>query len=212
MFRTSFPSLATAVLTLGLIASQFSNALEPNPSGEMTRAVEVPDVEEVRRLLHWEGPLSGPRPLIGLGQKVFPALESILADPKSKPGDVARAFGLLNTMEMDRRRFLELAVGRLADPSSSVRWAALGLLKQIGTERDCAPVVVLLFDQDIAIRRSAAETLGVIGGKRELAVMDVWLRIGDHRSDGDLVRRVQEQRDLLKKRLNAEAKKLLEGS
>lgn len=172
------------------------------------RAQPPADVERVRDLLleeddSWKDER---RQLIQLGEKVFPAFEAILSDPKAKPHQVARIFGVLYAVKADRRRFLEHAVRGLANADSKTRWAAVELLGQIGTPAEASPVVALLSDgnrvADQVIVYSAAKTLAAIGGPREVIAMDVWLLGASHRNDPQLRRHVAQCRDKLKERLD----------
>lgn len=148
----------------------------------------------------------GPALLRRMGDKIFPAFEAILSDPKSKPLHVRRAFGVLCGMQGNRDRFRELAVRRLSDADAWVRGSAAGLLGEIGGEWDTQPVLVLLSDQDNPVVYKAAEALARMGGRRTLAAMDVWLQTGNHRDDRDLRVHVQKCRDGLQKRLDKAAR------
>jgi hypothetical protein len=178
-------------------------APEPRPA--------LPCVEEVRQLLM---PSCGPLividddgkplredPLLKHGDRLFPAYEVILSDPKSDAGVVCNALCTVSAIKTDRRCFLKLAAGRLTDSSSSIRRVALELLEEIGDDRDTAPVVTLLSDPDSGVRRRAARTLAKIGGWRDLEAMDAWLQNGDHLGDGDHVMKAKKCRDELEERL-----------
>lgn len=142
--------------------------------------------------------------LMAYGDRVFPTYEQILADPKVEPLCAQQVCFMLSLIKTDRRRFVPGVVKRLGDENDVTRWVAVGLLAEIGDERDASAVVTLLSDDDGVVRYSAAETLAAIGGRQELKAMDEWLRSGAaHRRDGDFLRHVKSCRDELGKRLEA---------
>ena len=143
--------------------------------------------------------------LIEMGEKAFPAYEAILADQKATPEEVARVFGVLCYVQADRCRFLKHALSRLRDADWGVRLSAVHLLREIGNAANGPAVVALLSDR-LEVAYAAAKTLAIIGGPRELEVMDAWLRGPSQRGD-ELRQHVQKCRDALKERLAKVAKK-----
>jgi hypothetical protein len=143
------------------------------------------------------------RYLISMGEKVFPAYEAILSDPKSPPVEIAMVFLVMGYVEADRRQFLKHAMARLTSTDSASRRNAVILMKEIGgaAAEASSPVVALLSDKEEGIVMKAAETLAAIGAPNEVVAMEVWLRGVSHRDDADLRTHVQKCRDELKKRL-----------
>lgn len=179
--------------------------LAPAPDGATS---ETPSVEDVCRLLSCD--LDAKAKLAQMGDKAFPAFETILADATAEPRLVAAVLLVVRDVKADRRRFIEPAVRALAHQSSNVRSKALQLLAQIGTAREAPPVVALLNEGDneyatIGIAFNAARTLVAIGGPSELRAMDVWL-VGAANPRFPIRTFVKTQRDLLEKRLTEAAK------
>ena len=113
-------------------------------------------------------------------------------------------------MKADRSRFLKTAIGKLVDSDKSVRRVAVSFLGEIGSERDTAPIVALLADEEFTVGVAAAKALSTIGGPRELAALNVWLTVtkpenyskewqGSYES---LQKNVTKSRDALKARLD----------
>jgi len=145
--------------------------------------------------------------LVAMGEKVFPAFETILADEKTDPLSIARILTVLRSMEGDRKRFVEPSVVRLADRKPTVRWSAVMLLAQIGGPSDIAPIVALLADDDPTVVFQAAVALKSIGNYRTVSAMDVWLNSGNRRDVKQLIQHVAKCRDELKQRLDKEKEK-----
>lgn len=141
--------------------------------------------------------------LIRMGEKIFPAYEAILKDPKADAMEVSGVLSLIGHVNADRSRFLKYTLSRLTDPSSRVRMAAVILLRRIGSPTEASPVIALLSDRDISLVYAAAKTLAAIGGPNELGEMDEWLRSDSQRNDPELREHVQKCRDELKRRLDA---------
>ena len=140
--------------------------------------------------------------LIRMGEKVFPAYEVILSDSKSDSMEVCGVFGVIYDVKVDRRRFLKHAISRFTDADYGIRWAAVWLLKEIGSPAEASPVVALLSDEHTEVAYAAAKALAAVGGPNEVVAMDVWLRGVSHREDRQLREHVQKCRDELKKRLD----------
>ena len=178
---------------------------EPPPPPPV--APPAPDPAFANRVLEIRGKLNNfefhetAPEMIGWGESAFPMYEVILADPDTKPAQVARAFIVIRQVKADRRRFLEIAVSRLADPARAVRGEAVRLLGEIGSEQDTPPVVALLSDHEELVCFAAAKALAAIGGKRDVAAMDVWLRSGNHRDWPKYLAHVKRCRDDLEVRL-----------
>ncbi len=155
--------------------------------------------------------------LVQHGEKIFPCFERILADPDANSTELTRLFIVLTAAKADRSRFLEPAVAKLSHSDKSVRRVAVSLLGEIGSERDAAPIVALLADEEFTVGVAAAKTLSTIGGPRELAALNIWLKVtkpenyskewqGSHEG---LRKNVTKSRDALKARLDeAKAKKI----
>jgi hypothetical protein len=165
-----------------------------------------PTVERIRSLLNVHEFKEQYRELIGFGEAAFPAYEQILNDPAANSMEVVGIFCVLGGVQADRRRFIEPAVRRLTEPSRDRRLSAVQILGRIGSRGDASPVVALLWDEERPVVRAAAEALCAIGGERELTALDIWIKAGNHRTDGDLRRIVQQYRNQLQRRVEEEKK------
>lgn len=171
-----------------------------------------PGREEIRRMLEGEE-FDDYEALVALGARAFPAYLQILAAKDADRSEASRIFLILSKVKADRGQFLEPAIANLAHPHSTVRYSAVQLLGQIGNERDAAPVVALLSDEEWTIPFAAAKTLAAIGDRRVLTAMDVWLNsVKPHNSGGERANEILRQhvikcRHELKERLD-KAKKL----
>ena len=180
----------------------------------------APTVAEVTELLErghrhcGVGPVV-PHPLERIGEKAFPALEAILANPKTESRPIGNTLVyLLLYAKGSRSQFIDPAIARLTDDDLRIRYAAVKLLGQIGSSRDIPPVIVLLSDPDRLMPIFAAETVAAIGDRRALDAFDVWLKseaYRKHELGDELLLRVKLQRDSLQKRLDDQPKKLLDG-
>ncbi len=108
--------------------------------------------------------------------ELMPFLEDILDDPKCDYRHICRVFGTLCYLDADVTQFLDRAVTRLGDDERMVKISALKFIRTIGSQADAAPVVILLYDRHGEVRCAAAKTLVAIGGKRELAALDLVLK------------------------------------
>lgn len=144
----------------------------------------------------------------GLSPAAFPLFARILDDPKEDGSVAVRTLRVLSEIKADRSQFLERAVAKLAHSHPSIRRTAVELLAQIGSERDAAPIVALLWDEAWEIPFATANTLVAIGDRRALTAMDVWLNSSIHYADaaGYAVQRkhVIKCREQLKARLDKE--------
>lgn len=160
--------------------------------------------------IEFGGPFSGnnQEKLLKMGTRAFPAFEKLLADPQLDPMHVVRIFNVVEQVDADRSRFLEPAVARLADPHLGPRSQALSLLRKIGSARDTPAVVALLWDERQEGTYAAAHTLAVLGDRRAVTSLDIWLARGNHREPNRRVLRegVAEFRAELVKRLEKEQK------
>jgi hypothetical protein len=91
-----------------------------------------------------------------------------------------------------------------------VRWVAVQLLEQIGTNVEGSAVVALLSDAEKLVAYAAAKTLVAIGGPRELIAMDAWLLGVSHQDDRQLRLHVKKCRDRLAERLDTSRPKVPE--
>lgn len=167
---------------------------------------DVRDVKKVRSVL-----LSWPdfewskeyQYLWRVGEKVFPAYESILSDPKASGAyEAASMFNMLCYVEADRRCFIKHARDRLKDEKLYVRHSAVDLLRRIGSSSEASPLVALLSDERWEIAHAAARALADIGGPNEVTAMEVWFRGVAHRDESGIRQYVQKQCNKLKKRLD----------
>ncbi len=171
--------------------------------------LDVKDVQQVREAyrigirFNDKKTIKRYRYLLHMGEKVFPAYEAILSDPKATPDEIGMLFLLLGYVEADRRPFLKHALAKLADPDRAVRVNAVISIKEFGgTAAEASPVVALLSDGSKHAVYQAANTLVAIGGPNEVVAMDVWLRGISHRDEAELRQHVEKCRDELKKRLD----------
>ncbi len=142
--------------------------------------------------------------LVGLKEKAFPALDKLLADPKTKPGDIRAILLRVKATDGERGVFVPRALACLSHDDVDVRIAALGLLQVIGTKTDTSPVVALLSDESQIVVDLACETLATIGGENDLIAMDIWFNylIKKHADSAVPGQRfIQEQRNKLKSRI-----------
>ena len=93
--------------------------------------------------------------------------------------------------QIDRSSFILVCHDLLR--SKNIR-GAMQLLAEIGTEYDTAPLHILLMDEADIIRIEACETIGKIGGKKDVIAIDLWLRSARWHDDKE---RVQKMRDEL---------------
>ncbi len=178
-----------------------SNFLEKIPNDEMVRSMLVSlEFGEEYTVL------------VTLNHKVYPNFERILAMRDVNRLEVSRMFIVLANVKGDRSRFLEPAVTKLSDSDNAIRRDSVGLLAEIGSERDTAPIVALLNDEEFTVGVAAAKALSTIGGPRELAALNIWLTVtkpenyskewqGSYES---LRKNVIKSRDALKERLDKE--------
>lgn len=189
------------VLTVAVSVGAFSLALARD---------DPPTPADVRALVAGDGSHSASLQLKEYGPAAFPAYEVILADPKSEPHEVSRVLSVLVNVKADRKRFVELAAAQAAHEKSRVRFQAVRLLQQIGTPAEGSVLVALLGDGDNGVAYGAAEALAATGGRREVAALDAWLKVGTtRRDDGDFLIHVKKCRDELDKRLKDTAAKNL---
>jgi HEAT repeat protein len=169
--------------TISLTVSLFTLLLSAEYAvGQPRSATFTESVEAIRAQL--EGHEFDRRvALIRMGERVFPAFQAILADPKTQHIYVSRIFVVLEAVKADRRQFVGPVVRRLSDPNSGVRGQAVRLLAHIGSEREIPPIVALLSDTDITVGYGAATALLAIGNERAVDAMTVWLNSGNHRVD-----------------------------
>jgi hypothetical protein len=196
-----------AVLCLAMLVMSggITCAEDPLPSAEEVRRLLMPQGDSGSTLVDEKGIPLKKDPLTKHGARLFPIYEEIVSDPKSDPFVLSGAFYAIYAVKADRSRFLESTTKCLAHSEYNVRSAALELMAEIGTERDTAPVVALLSDEDSGVRRKAARTLAKIGGKRDLVAIDVWLSVGEHYKDREHYRGVEKARAELEKRLKSAA-------
>jgi len=145
---------------------------------------DLPSVEEVRHLI--SGCVSGcgytisrnVSRLARLGERAFPAYDTILADPESEPDHVTMACCLIRSVQADRRRFVPIAVRRVTDPGAGISPEALALSlarpRQYYQPRGqtTVPAVIgkcvhMLINTRESVRESAIKLLGEIGDDRD---------------------------------------------
>ena len=195
--------LATLVLVYGPVSGQEK---EPPAKKPLT-------VEEVIPVLRSEGSTALQR-AADRGEELFPAFEVILDDPAKGHRAVGRVFIILGMMKVDRSRFLEPTLRRMADPTGSIRCDAVEFLACVGSEKDTGPVAILLLDESVEVRVAAAETLAKIGSKRDVQVFDMILANADNyiTKDGKPLlpkfdrEKYEQRRDELKARLKKQEK------
>jgi hypothetical protein len=147
------------------------------------------------------------RNLVALGEAAFPIYEQILNDPAASPREVERIFNVVALVQADRRRFVDHAIRRLADPDMFVRMSALGLLGRIGSRADAVLIVPFLWEPQL--NWMATDTLGRIGGEPDLVALEFWAQSAAEglRHDENGRKRLQQNRDTIQKRVEEERKK-----
>lgn len=198
------PLRLLAVLVALAISSHTPNAADdPKPVTESA----------VRDMLGGDD-FPGARTLRTLGKRAFPAFETILKDPNTRPIHIARIFGTLRAVDGDRSQFHDQAIQRLGDSDHSIQIQAAALVGEIGNEKDACLLLVLLSDE-LTVAYSAAQALVKIGGPAELTAMNLWLKVSDHKryttehqnDNNQLRKHVTKFRDELKERLDKVKKK-----
>jgi hypothetical protein len=165
---------------------------------------KLPSDGEVRQMLKvMDNFDDGPDILMKHGASMFPAYSGILASKNYTEGQLSCIFWIVKHIEADRSQFLEDAVTALAHTDVNVRRSALGLLTQIGSARDAAPIAALLADPEITVVYRAAKALEGIGDRRALTALDVWLVCGQGREVPELLEAVTKSRDALRRRLDS---------
>jgi HEAT repeat protein len=140
--------------------------------------------------------------LVEAGRECFPIYDRLLADEKTSGLHRSRIYQVLDLIKDDRSRYVLPAKKDLVNLHSGVRSAAARLLGKIGTERDCSPLVALLFDDSDTVLVSAAESLAQIGGPDEVLAIDAFLRSAAVRGwHPEFLAHISKQRDELRARL-----------
>jgi hypothetical protein len=144
--------------------------------------------------------------LISLGSKLFPAYQRILAAPDINHTEQSGIYAALAEVNGDRSQFLDHAVSGLASRSDRVQFSAVILVKQIGSAREAAPVVALLWDTDPVTKHVAADTLRVIGDRRTVDALQIWLNVPANQQNRQLFDHVTKCRNDLFDRVERERK------
>jgi HEAT repeats len=205
LYGYPYLELVMAISTRRLaIATSFVLVL-PSLGGAQPAPPKKVTIESVREIL-WTDTIEewrGRQKLVAFGSAAFPVYDAILADPNQKSLERARIFDVLKDVKADRKRYIEPAIRSLSHSDHDLRLMAVQLLGKIGSEKDTAPVVALLADEEAIVVKAAAETLAEIGGWRELVALDAWLRSARARELSPLwINNVQKPRDALKKRID----------
>ncbi len=186
-----------AVAFGGVLVLPRSGIAQPAPEVKLTvagvRELLVSDFGEVWR---------DKDKLVKVGAAAFPAYEAIIADPRSGETEYGRIFWVLHDIPADRTRFIEPVIKSLTSRSEPLRRSAVRLLGKIGTEKEIAPIVALLSDEEISVVHEAAAALAAIGGERELVALEIWIRAAKaQKLDSLFIEGVSKPCDALKKRL-----------
>lgn len=144
--------------------------------------------------------------LIGLGAKLFPAYIRILTAEDVTATEKSRIFAALAQVDGNREQFLDHAVAALPTRNDRVQSSAVQLLKQIGTSRESAPIVALLFDTNPVTKHTAADALRSIGDRRTVDALQVWLNVPANQNPRYLYDHVTKCRNDLFDRLERERK------
>jgi hypothetical protein len=141
--------------------------------------------------------------LIRRGEKAFPSLVTVLSDEKATRSEVLTTLGVIARVKADRSRFHGHAVGFLRHSDPEVRWAAVKLLEQIGTEKDTATLYPMMTDPELVVRYAAPKAIAAIGGRRDLAKLNKLLQANKFQDGDDYRAKLEKYRDAMKKRLDA---------
>lgn len=181
-------------------------------AGLPARAGDPPKLDEKEladirgNLSSWESLSEWPA-LKRRGEKVLPYFAHILADEKRTNRQVVRAFIFTRNhlTEYDCKMLVEPAVGLFMHQDQQIRAEAVWLLRLIGNKQDAPSVTMMLDDEWMGARKSAAICLGMIGGKHELLALDLWIARKGAEKD-EAFDEVKKSRDKLRERLEKEAK------
>lgn len=202
--------LASALTLLLLAACQPPPAGGPPPAPPAPVPLSPPDEAGILLALQDEHKLDRGKiaALGGYGPAAFPLYHRILdaADDERWPALRTLVIPADPKMAGDRGPFLDRAVAFLAHRDPSVRRTAVELVGAVGGPGDAAPVVGLLWDEDLSTVLPAAKALAAVGDRRTVAAIEVWLKRGNHREDDDLRRRVENFQAELVERLKKEGK------
>ena len=103
----------------------------------------------------------------------------------------------------DRSRYIAPAHRALLSPDHRVRLSAVTLLAHIGSPKDTAPTVALLFDESDLVVIEASKTLASVGGPNDLIALDAYLRSAAARGlNPEFLKGVAKRRDILRDRLS----------
>lgn len=166
---------------------------------------ELPSDSRIREMLRVEDQAGGEQQqLVQLGLTVFPAFQRILVAADVTPTEKARIFSAVAEMKGDRKQFLDHTVTALAVHNDDVQQSAVRLLKQIGTAQESAPVIAMLWCSEWTTKYAAAETLVVIGDRRTVDAMQIWVTHSRNQQDRKLYDHVVKCRNDLWDRINRE--------
>jgi HEAT repeat protein len=194
-------------------------ASPPSPNPPLPPDTPLPDDARVRDMLGRD--ISGSYGdqwtiggwLVRHGERLYPAYERVLADPRTGPLQAQNLIDILTGVGGDRTRFADPVAARLWFPRPEVRASAVMLLGEIGTDKQAAALVPLLGDATphrvpyITIRSLAAEAMAKIGGRRELAALDQFVALSESydKLAGPDRDAIVKARDALRKRLDLPA-------
>lgn len=200
---------------------------------------EIPGAEVIRNLVLGAQPVGCGYPpyfieyervLLKLGARAFRGYEVILADPKSEYREVYQVCRMVIAVQADRRRFVPLALARLATPQTVcsfnsrtqqmwshisleqraerlayynewVRTELVAMLGAIGDEREAPAVARHLTDGERRVRTTAATALVKLGTHAELDLFNARLKPGGPALAADELQHLTQCRDALAKRL-----------
>ena len=140
--------------------------------------------------------------LDGYAEIMMPTYNKLLMSPETNRAIVNGILGeVIRQKRIDRSLFIPTCHELL---KSQYAFGALRLLAEIASDHDTAPIHVLLLDHSDAIRIQASETIGKVGGKKDVVALDLWLRSGNWHDDKHHKERVQKMRDELVAKLKKE--------
>ncbi len=176
---------------------------------------QVAVIAHVQELLRGHQDPDSRRILVSAAPQAIWLYYTMMDAPDTHSIYISGLYSVIASSDVDRKRFMPLALRHLTHPKAGVRSAAVTFIGSVGTAADSGPLLVLLSDADPDSNDTAytvARVLGWIGDERTVVALDVWLLRArkpdrDPNHPSSLVRYVAKARDEIKARLAAEKAK-----